>query len=37
VEIFWPSGRVDTIENLGVDRYWVVYEGAAPEPMTERR
>jgi hypothetical protein len=32
-EVFWPSGRVDKFEQLGVDRYWIVYEGAAPQPL----
>jgi hypothetical protein len=31
-EIFWPSGRVDKFRDLAVDQYWVVYEGAAPQP-----
>jgi hypothetical protein len=34
-EIFWPSGRVDKFAGLGVDCYWIVYEGSAPQPLPQ--
>jgi hypothetical protein len=30
VEIHWPSGRVDPVEKLPVDRYWYILEGKRP-------
>ena len=34
VEVFWPSGRVDKFEHLGVDCYWIVYEGESPARLS---
>ena len=32
VEVYWPTGQVDRLEALDVNRYWRVREGAAPWP-----
>lgn len=31
VEIHWPSGRMDSFSNLGIDRYWLIIEGQLPQ------
>ncbi len=33
VEIHWPSGRVDRIDDLAADRYWRILEGRPPQAM----
>jgi enediyne biosynthesis protein E4 len=30
VEVYWPSGHVDRFQELSVDRYWRIMEGARP-------
>ncbi|MFM8252078.1 MAG: CRTAC1 family protein [Planctomycetota bacterium] len=32
VEIHWPSGTVQTLENLPLDRYWTIYPDQEPLP-----
>ena len=31
VEVFWPSGRADSFEEIESDRYWCIIEGRGPE------
>jgi hypothetical protein len=31
VEIHWPSGRLDSFDDVQPDRYWRILEGRAPE------
>lgn len=33
VEIHWPSGRIDRVDDLQTGRYWRVMEGRRPEPL----
>ncbi|HEY2252287.1 MAG TPA: ASPIC/UnbV domain-containing protein, partial [Planctomycetaceae bacterium] len=33
IEIHWPSGRVDRIDDLPTDRYWRIREGGRPQAM----
>jgi hypothetical protein len=32
VEVHWPTGQVDRLEKLHINRYWRIQEGAAPWP-----
>jgi hypothetical protein len=33
VELYWPSGRVDTFNDLEPNRYWRIVEGRQPRPL----
>jgi hypothetical protein len=32
LEIHWPSGHVQNLTELSVDRYWRIYPDREPEP-----
>lgn len=36
VEIHWPSGAVQRLDGLAVDRYWIIYEGESPVVVAGR-
>lgn len=33
VEVYWPSGRIDRVENLAADSYWLFHEGRPIQPL----
>lgn len=37
VEVHWPTGAVETFENLDVDRYWHIMAGQEPWPVDRGR
>ena len=35
LEIYWPSGKVETLTNLGADHFYTLKEGAGPIPARD--